>query len=131
MAEWVEGHKLNICHNFTVNDLFHLHRGGRVSKTSAVFGAMLGVKPVLHVDDEGRLIPIQKVRGRKQSLLALVDNMEKCMGNMKNDIVFISHGDCIDDAEFVAGEVKNVSELRKLKSDLSVRLSVLIPVQVR
>lgn len=115
VAEWVEGHKLNICHNFTVNDLFHLHRGGRVSKTSAVFGAMLGVKPVLHVDDEGRLIPIQKVRGRKQSLLALVDNMEKCMGNMKNDIVFISHGDCIDDAEFVAGEVKKRFGIKKIK----------------
>ncbi|PWL71586.1 MAG: fatty acid-binding protein DegV [Clostridiales bacterium] len=105
-AEWLEAHKLNICHNFTVDDLFHLHRGGRVSKTAAVFGSMLGVKPVLHVDDEGRLIPIQKIRGRKQSLTALVDNMETCMGGMKNDVVFISHGDCLEDAQFVADEVK-------------------------
>lgn len=105
-AEWLESHKLNVCHNFTVDDLFHLHRGGRVSKTAAVFGSMLGVKPVLHVDNEGRLIPIQKIRGRKQSLVALVDNMEKCMGGMKNDVVFISHGDCLEDAEFVAAEVK-------------------------
>lgn len=105
-AEWLESHKLNVCHNFTVDDLFHLHRGGRVSRTAAVFGSMLGVKPVLHVDNEGRLIPIQKIRGRKQSLLMLVDNMEKCMGDMKNNIVFISHGDCMDDAEFVAAEVR-------------------------
>lgn len=105
-AEWLEAHKLNICHNFTVDDLFHLHRGGRVSKTAAVFGSMLGVKPVLHVDNEGRLIPIQKVRGRKQSLAALVDNMEKLRGSHKNEVVFISHGDCLEDAQFVADEVK-------------------------
>jgi len=114
IAAWLEAHKLNICHNFTVDDLFHLHRGGRVSKTAAVFGSMLGVKPVLHVNDEGKLIPIQKVRGRKQSLLALVDNMEKCMGKMKNDIVFISHGDCIADAEFIADEVKKRFGIEKI-----------------
>ncbi len=114
-AEWLESHKLNVCHNFTVDDLFHLHRGGRVSKTAAVFGSMLGVKPVLHVDDEGRLIPVQKIRGRKQSLIALVDNMEKCMGGMKNDIVFISHGDCLEDAEFVAAEVKKRFGIKNIR----------------
>jgi DegV family protein with EDD domain len=114
-AEWLESHKLNICHNFTVDDLRYLHRGGRVSKTAAVFGSMLGVKPVLHVDDEGRLVPIQKIRGRKQSLIALVDNMEKLVGGMKNDIIFISHGDCLEDAEFVAAEVKKRFGIKNIR----------------
>ncbi len=108
VVEWLEGHKLNICHDFTVDDLFHLYRGGRVSKAAAVIGTMISLKPVLHVDNEGHLIPVSKVRGRKKSLLALVDNMEKKIGSWKekNDIVFISHGDCIEDAEFVREQVE-------------------------
>ncbi len=107
-AKWVEAHKLNFCHQFTVDDLFHLYRGGRVSRLTAVAGSLIKVKPVLHVDDEGRLIPIGKVRGRKKSLIALVDNMERTMGSYrdKNDIVFISHGDCEEDAEYVASLIK-------------------------
>ena len=105
---WLAENKGFVCHNFTVDDLFHLHRGGRVSKAAAIFGSMLNVKPVLHVDDEGRLIPIAKVRGRKQSLNALVDNMEKQLGSFqgKNPRVFISHGDCEEDAQYVADRVK-------------------------
>ena len=108
VRDWLEENKGYICHNFTVDDLFHLHRGGRVSKAAAIFGSMLNVKPVLHVDDEGRLIPIAKVRGRKQSLNALVDNMEKQLGKFrgKNPRVFISHGDCEADAQYVADRVK-------------------------
>ena len=96
MVNWLEENKLRICHNFTVDDLFHLYRGGRVSKAAAVLGTMINLKPVLHVDDEGHLIPLSKVRGRKKSLNTLVDNMEKQMGSYReeNDIVFISHGDC-------------------------------------
>ncbi len=107
-AKWVEDHKLNMCHQFTVDNLFHLFRGGRVSRTAAVLGTLIQVKPVLHVDDEGRLVPVSKVRGRKKSLNALVDNMEQTIGSYrgKNDIVFISHGDCIDDARYVADCVK-------------------------
>ncbi|MDR3645200.1 MAG: DegV family protein [Clostridia bacterium] len=100
--DWLEQNKLHLCHNFTVSDLFHLHRGGRVSMTAAIVGTMLGIKPVLHVDNEGRLIPIRKVRGRPQSLTALVDNMERQVGNFDNKVVFISHGDCLADAEYVA-----------------------------
>lgn len=96
---------LHIAHLFTVDDLFHLHRGGRVSVTAAVVGSMLGIKPVLHVDDAGRLIPTGKVRGRKASLLSLVNNMEKQVDKEHCDKFFISHGDCIDDAQFVADEV--------------------------
>lgn len=107
-AEWVESNKLHLVHNFTVDDLFHLYRGGRVSKTAAFLGTVINLKPILHVDDEGHLIPLSKVRGRKKSLLALVDSMEKQMGSYRdqNDIVFISHGDCIEDAQFVADQVK-------------------------
>lgn len=100
-ADWAEENKLHMCHMFTVDDLMHLHRGGRVSKTTAIAGSILGIKPVLHVDDEGRLIPVGKVRGRKQSLAALVDGMEKRIGQWENKIIAISHGDCIEDAEYV------------------------------
>ena len=106
LAKWVEENKLHVCHYFTVDDLNHLFRGGRVSKTSAILGSMLGIKPVLHVDDEGRLIPIGKVRGRKQSLNALVEHMKKLTVGYDNDIVFISHGDCEEDAKYVADLVK-------------------------
>lgn len=108
IAEWLEEHKLNFCHVFTVDDLFHLHRGGRVSKAAAVVGTMINLKPVLHVDNEGHLIPLSKVRGRKKSLQALVSMMEERMGSWKdkNTKVFISHGDCQEDAEYVAKMVK-------------------------
>lgn len=107
-AKWVEDNRLHLVHNFTVDDLFHLHRGGRVSKTAAVIGTMINLKPILHVDNEGHLIPLSKVRGRKKSLISLVDCMEKQMGSYrdKNDVVFISHGDSEADAQFVADLVK-------------------------
>ena len=108
VAEWVESHKKNLVHAFTVDDLFHLHRGGRVSKAAAVLGTLAGIKPKLHVDDEGHLILIDKVRGRKKSLTALVDYMEQKIGSYrdKNDVIFISHGDALADAEFVRDQVK-------------------------
>ncbi|MDO4321905.1 MAG: DegV family protein [Lachnospiraceae bacterium] len=108
LVEWLENNKLHVCHNFTVDDLFHLYRGGRVSKTAAILGTMINLKPVLHVDDEGHLIPLSKVRGRKKSLNVLVDNMEKQMGSYRaqNDVVFISHGDCYEDARYVQEQVK-------------------------
>ena len=107
-ATWLEENKLHLVHNFTVDDLFHLHRGGRVSKTAAVIGTMINLKPILHVDDQGHLIPLSKVRGRTKSLIALVDSMEKQMGSYReqNDIVFISHGDCEEEAQFVADLIK-------------------------
>lgn len=107
-AKWVEEHKLNLVHVFTVDDLNHLHRGGRVSKTAAVVGTMINLKPILHVDNEGHLIPISKCRGRKKSLMALLDYMEAHMGSYRNenDIVFISHGDALEDAQYVAEEIE-------------------------
>ena len=108
VAAWVVENVPHLVHIFTVDDLNHLYRGGRVSRTAAVVGTMVGIKPVLHVDDEGHLIPISKVRGRKKSLNALVDYMEKKMGKYRenNDIVFISHGDALEDAEFVRDTIK-------------------------
>ena len=92
-ASYVEENRLKIAHWFTVDDLNHLKRGGRVSSAAALFGSLLGIKPVLHVDDEGRLIPMSKVRGRENALKALVDRMEETALNPKTDMVFISHGD--------------------------------------
>lgn len=106
LGDWVEDNKLHVCHWFTVDDLNHLKRGGRVSATAALFGTMLSIKPVLHVDDAGRLIPVSKTRGRKASLLALVDHMAQTAVDPANQTVFISHGDCLADAEFVADAIR-------------------------
>lgn len=102
-AKWIEENLLNFCHLFTVNDLFHLHRGGRVSKATAIIGTMINVKPVLHVDDNGALIPLNNVRGRKKAINALAENMGKKINGFNNDIIMISHGDCYDEA-FALGE---------------------------
>ncbi len=106
VLDFAEGAKGNICHWFAVDDLNHLKRGGRVSAAAALFGTMLSVKPVLHVDGQGRLIPMEKCRGRKASLLALVDHMEKTAVDPERYPVFISHGDCREEAEFVAAEAR-------------------------
>ena len=106
LAQWVEDKKLNMAHWFTVDDLNFLKRGGRVSGAAAMFGTMLSIKPVMHVDNEGHLIPMEKVRGRRQSLMALVDHMEKTAIQPEEQMVFISHGGCRDEAELVAQEVK-------------------------
>ena len=106
VRDWAEETKLHLCHQFTVDDLHFLKRGGRISATTAVVGSMLQIKPVLHVDNEGRLINIGKARGRQASLKALVDKMEKTVTEEGKKTVFISHGDCEADAEFVADEVR-------------------------
>lgn len=100
VTAWLEENKLHLVHNFTVDDLFHLHRGGRVSKATAIIGSMINIKPILHVDNEGHLINVGKVRSRKRSVTELVNRMEEQIGSWrdKNDIVFISHGDCLEDA---------------------------------
>jgi DegV family protein with EDD domain len=102
-VELTRGH---VCHWFTVDDLNHLKRGGRISAATALFGTMLSIKPVMHVDDGGHLTPVSKARGRKSSLLALVDHMEKTAVNPDKQTVFISHGDCEGEALFVAEEIR-------------------------
>ncbi len=98
--------RLNVVHNFTVDDLGHLHRGGRVSKATAVVGSLMGIKPILHVDNEGHLTSVGKVRGRKASIQALADRMEEQMKGFDNPEVFISHGDCPEDAQTLADMVR-------------------------
>lgn len=105
-ADWVENNKLHLCHWFTVDDLMYLKRGGRVSAATALVGTMLNIKPVLHVDDEGHLINVSKVRGRKASLDALVAKFAALGKDYDNETVFISHGDCLEDAKYVERVVK-------------------------
>ena len=106
VRDWTEENKLHLCHWFTVDDLHFLKRGGRVSAATAVVGSMLQIKPVLHVDDEGHLINVGKARGRGASLTALVDHMKETAIDPAEQTVFISHGDCLADAEKVAADVK-------------------------
>lgn len=106
VCRWAEQNKLHVIHNVAVDDLNHLHRGGRVSKASAVVGTMMGIKPILKVDNEGKLLAVDKVRGRKQALTHLVTQMEEQLGAYQNDVVFIAHADCLEDAKFVQDTVK-------------------------
>jgi len=106
IAQWVEENKLHICHFFTVDDLNHLHRGGRVSKASAVIGTLVQIKPILHMDDEGALKPIGKERGRKKALASLVDLAVEHSKGWNNDIVMIAQGDSLEDAKYVERLVK-------------------------
>lgn len=108
LADWVEKTKFHVCHVFTVDDLKYLHRGGRVSTAATIAGSLLGIKPVLHVDNEGHLIPISKVRGRKQSLDALLKLMEDGSKGYENKLITICHGDCINDVEYVEGRIKQI-----------------------
>ena len=103
---FVEQKRLNLCHWFTVDDLFFLKRGGRVSGATAVVGTMLGIKPVMHVDNEGKLIKVSVARGRKSSIDALFDKMKESMTeDPKDATVFISHGDCYEDAKYLGDRV--------------------------
>ena len=105
---WIEEHKIEYCCQFTVDDLFHLYRGGRVSKAAAVVGTILSVKPILYVNDEGQLLALEKSRGRKKSLAHIVDNMIDRMGKFRegNPLVCIAHGDVEEDAEFIADLIR-------------------------
>ncbi|MGN0475141.1 MAG: DegV family protein [Acutalibacteraceae bacterium] len=105
LARWVEDNKLNVCHWFTVDDLNYLKRGGRISAATAIVGTALQIKPLMHVDNEGHLINVSKVRGRKASLNAMVDKMSETYYE-EYDTVMISQGDCLDDAEYVASLIK-------------------------
>lgn len=116
VVDWVEKNKLKMVHLFTVDDLNHLYRGGRVSRTTAIVGSMLNIKPVLHVDNEGKLTAIGKVRGRKKALQELVKLMDEKIGSFGAgcDTIFISHGDCEQDAQYVAAKVKEKYDIKNI-----------------
>ncbi len=104
---YAETHKLNLCHWFTVDDLFFLKRGGRVSGTTAVLGTVLGIKPVMHVDNEGHLVNVSKARGRRAAIDAMFEKIKTTMiGKLDEAVAFISHGDCEEDASYLAGRIR-------------------------
>jgi len=107
VRDYVEDTKLKQCHWFTVNDLFHLKRGGRVSGATALVGTMLGIKPVMHVDNEGHLIATGKARGRKASIKALLEEMKKRAIKPEEQVIFISHGGCLEEAEALAVTIRS------------------------
>jgi DegV family protein with EDD domain len=104
--EFAEDLKHRICHWFTLESLQHLRRGGRLSATSAVVGTVLNIKPVLHMDKEGRLVNVEKVRSRGRSLRRIVQIMRETAVNLSEQTVFISHGDCLEEAEEVASMIR-------------------------
>lgn len=122
-ARWVEENRLRLAHWFTVDDLMFLLRGGRVSKVSAYMGTMLNIKPVMHVDDEGRLIPVEKVRGRKKAIQGLVKHMEETAQKpVADQPVFITHGDCPEDVEYLSDLI------RKKFGDVQITVNYVDPV---
>lgn len=106
VASWVRENLPRAAHWFTVDDLMFLLRGGRVSKTAAIAGTVLNIKPVMHVDDEGKLIPVGKVRGRKKSIQALMKHMKETAQDVSDQTVFITHGDCIEDVEYLSSLIR-------------------------
>ena len=108
IAAWIEENKLNFCVQFTVDDLFHLQRGGRVSKMTAIIGSMINVKPILKINDEGALVASSTARGRKKSLTTIVNNMEEQLGRFRDEdnVICIIHADALEDAQFVENLIK-------------------------
>ena len=113
--DWVEKNKGRFCHWFTVADLNHLKRGGRVSAAAAFLGTMLSIKPVLHVDDEGRLIPMEKAKGRAKSIRALLEHMKATAIEPEKQVIFISHGDAPEEAEGLAQMVRNTFGCKEVR----------------
>ena len=107
VRDYVEANKLHLCHWFTIDDLMFLKRGGRISGATAIVGSMLSIKPVMHVDNAGHLIKVGTARGRKASLKALADQAERLGVDLDKQTVFISHGDCLEDANYLADIMRN------------------------
>ena len=115
VRDFVEDNKLHLCHWFTIDDLMFLKRGGRISATTAIVGSMLSIKPVMHVDNEGHLIKVDTARGRKASIRALADEAGKRGIDLENQVIFISHGDCLEDAEYLAGIMRERYHVKDVK----------------
>lgn len=112
---WVEDNKLKVNHFFTVDDLNHLKRGGRISPTSAFVGTILDIKPILYVNDLGELIPLTKVKGRKKAIRTLFDTFKDRVVNPEDQMIFISHGDCLDDALFLKSLIEREFKVKGFK----------------
>lgn len=118
VAQWAEENKGSVCHIFTIEDLFFLKRGGRLSGTSAVFGTLLGIKPMLHAADDGKLYVTGKVRGRAAAIEALVNSLAEKGENIENQDIFIVHGDCENDAKTVGEEIKKRYKVKNIVYNL-------------
>ncbi len=112
--DWLEENKQRINHLFTVDSLMHLYRGGRLSKASAIVGTLIGIKPVLNVSPEGTLVACGKVRGRTQALDRLVSWMDECIDHTEFDMIMISHGDCLEEAQYVGDQIKKKYKVQEL-----------------
>ena len=121
-AAWVRENVQNIIHWFTVDDLMFLMRGGRVGAVSAYIGSLVKIKPILHVNEEGKLIPREKVQGRRKSIRALADKVKQNIVHPEGQLVLISHGDCEAEAQSLADMIK--AELPVAE----VRLSYIGPI---
>ncbi len=113
--DYAEDLKFHLCHWFTVDDLFFLKRGGRVSGAAAVMGSLLQIKPVLHMDDPGHLIPMSKARGRKASIQALAAKVGELAIEPEKQTMFISHGDCLEDAQYLESILKEQYHVPEVK----------------
>lgn len=114
IAALVESMKLKIAHIFTVNDLGTLKRGGRLSAPKAFLGSLLGVKPILHTTNEGKLSPLKKARGRNASLKTLVDLVEEKIENPTGQTIFISHSDALDEAKYIGEKIKEKYKIKEI-----------------
>ena len=114
LTAWCEDKKMHLCHWVTVDDLLYLKRGGRISAATAVMGTMLQIKPIIHMDDEGHLVNVGKARGRKGAIETIAKKMGETGLPGENDTVFICHGDCIEDAEYLAKLVKEQYGVKKV-----------------
>jgi len=118
VAQWAEENKGSICHIFTIEDLFFLKRGGRLSGASAVFGTLIGIKPMLHTADDGKLYVTGKVRGRQASMNALVNSLGEKGVDIENQDIFIVHGDCENDAKYVGDQIKKKYGIKNIVYNL-------------
>lgn len=114
LSKWVADNHLKVCHYFTVDDLNHLKRGGRMTAMTAFIGTALDIKPILHVNDEGKLIPLDKVRGRKKALKVLFNYLAELSENLEEQTIFIGHGDCIEDARYLESLIKEAYNVKEV-----------------
>ncbi|MEG1887520.1 MAG: DegV family protein, partial [Oscillospiraceae bacterium] len=124
VAQWILDYRDHLAHWFTVDDLNHLKRGGRVSGAAAAFGTLLNIKPVMHVDNGGHLIPVYKVRGRRQSFDKMIDIMDKTFDKSIKQMIFISHGDALEEAKYIEKMVRE----KFAKNILDVKIGDIGPV---
>lgn len=114
VAEWVEDNKLKLCHIFTLDDLFFLKRGGRLSGTSAIVGSLMGIKPLMHVANDGKLYVTGKARGRKAAINHLIDSVGEKGVDIQNQDIYIVHGDCEQEAKIIGEEVKKRYKVKNI-----------------